>query len=93
VHLVPSTGFADAIADGADDRRAAVTWSAAGHAAGATLPVHHALPDDAEGYAAGLYAALHAVDEAGCTDVYVEAPPLDPAWAGVRDRLTRAAHP
>jgi L-threonylcarbamoyladenylate synthase len=93
VHLVPSAGFADAIADGADDRRAAVTWSAAGHAAGATLPVHHALPGDAQGYAAGLYAALHAVDEAGCADVYVEAPPLDPAWAGVRDRLTRAAHP
>jgi L-threonylcarbamoyladenylate synthase len=50
------------------------------------------LPGDAAGYAAGLYAALHALDDAGCDPILVEGVPDDGAWAGVRDRLRRAAH-
>lgn len=50
------------------------------------------LPTDPEGYARELYAALHRLDDLGCTVVYVERPPEGPAWAGVRDRLERAAH-
>ncbi|MDB4948466.1 MAG: hypothetical protein JWM27_1115 [Gemmatimonadetes bacterium] len=50
------------------------------------------LPRDPAGYAAGLYAALHALDDAGVDAIYVEAVPEDAAWAGVRDRLRRAAH-
>ena len=49
------------------------------------------LPADPEGYARGLYAALHACDDAGCALVLVEAVPDDGAWAGVRDRLRRAS--
>jgi L-threonylcarbamoyladenylate synthase len=49
-----------------------------------------ALPDDAEGYAARFYAVLHELDADGYTRVYVEEPPEQPAWAGVRDRLRRA---
>ncbi|MBA4071145.1 MAG: threonylcarbamoyl-AMP synthase [Gemmatimonas sp.] len=51
------------------------------------------LPADAAGYAHGLYAAMHAVDDAGCDVACVELPPDAPEWAGVNDRLRRAAHP
>lgn len=72
-------------------RTALVTWSVGRHVDG--VAAHHRLPSDAEGYAAQLYDTLHAVDDAGCDTVLVELPPDDPAWDGVRDRLTRAAHP
>jgi L-threonylcarbamoyladenylate synthase len=49
------------------------------------------MPHDAEGYARTLYATLHALDDAGCDVVFVEQPPATAAWAGVRDRLARAA--
>lgn len=49
------------------------------------------LPDDAAGYAAGLYAALHELDDAACDAIVVEAVPDAPAWAAIRDRLRRAA--
>lgn len=48
------------------------------------------LPDDPAGYARELYAAMHALDAAGCAVVIVDAPPSDGPWAGVHDRLTRA---
>jgi L-threonylcarbamoyladenylate synthase len=51
------------------------------------------MPRDAEGYASRLYAALHALDDAGCDVIYVEEVPEGGAWAGVRDRLRRAATP
>ncbi len=51
------------------------------------------MPADPESYARELYAALHAVDDAGCTTVFVENPPEGDAWAAVRDRLMRAATP
>lgn len=50
------------------------------------------LPVDPAGYARGLYAALHDLDES--TDlILVEAPPAHPAWEGIHDRLRRASHP
>jgi L-threonylcarbamoyladenylate synthase len=49
------------------------------------------MPDDPAGYASRLYAALHELDDAGCDVILVDAPPNAPAWAGVRDRLRRAA--
>ncbi|MDW8284087.1 MAG: L-threonylcarbamoyladenylate synthase [Myxococcales bacterium] len=48
------------------------------------------LPEDPEGYAADLYAALHRLDEAGVHTVVVESPPEGEAWMAVRDRLGRA---
>ncbi len=48
------------------------------------------LPRDPAGYARGLYAALHTLDDAGCAVIVVELPPDEPAWAAVRDRLRRA---
>jgi L-threonylcarbamoyladenylate synthase len=48
------------------------------------------MPRDAEAYAARLYGALRELDTTGCDEILVEAPPDAPAWAAVRDRLTRA---
>lgn len=42
-------------------------------------------------YAHHLYANLRALDASGCRLILVEAPPRDNEWAGIRDRLTRAA--
>jgi len=50
------------------------------------------LPAEAGAYAAGLYAAMHALDDAACDPIVIERVPEGGAWAGVRDRLRRAAH-
>lgn len=81
--------------------RSAATYTARGETVGALLlaplgeavthPMH--MPNDPAAYARALYDALHALDAAGCQVVLVEAPPETAAWAGVRDRLTRAAQP
>ena len=59
------------------------------------LPVHSDLfvrmPDAPEAAAQALFAQLRAFDDAGARLIWVEAPPEDPAWDGVRDRLQRAA--
>lgn len=52
---------------------------------GETMP---AAPRD---YAAALYATLHRLDSEGLDWIAVEQPPDEPAWAGIRDRLRRAA--
>ena len=38
-----------------------------------------------------LFATLRELDAQGVQQIWVELPPDDPAWEGVRDRLTRAA--
>lgn len=43
------------------------------------------------GYARGLFAALHRLDDEGVAVVFVETVPSADAWAAVSDRLTRAA--
>ncbi|MFG6430876.1 L-threonylcarbamoyladenylate synthase [Roseateles sp. LYH14W] len=48
-------------------------------------------PADAAAAAHELFAVLRALDAAGAREIWVEAPPRDPAWDGVRDRLSRAA--
>lgn len=74
---------------------------AAGHRVAAILHSHHRLsglsgqrqlPAEAEGYAHGLYAALRAMDAAKADIILVEAPPLDPEWQGINDRVRRATH-
>lgn len=49
------------------------------------------LPADADGYAAGLYAALHRLDRLGLTHIIVASLPDGEEWLAVRDRLRRAA--
>jgi L-threonylcarbamoyladenylate synthase len=50
------------------------------------------MPRDAADYAACLYDRLHALDDAGVDVVVVERVPNSAEWAGIRDRLERAAH-
>jgi L-threonylcarbamoyladenylate synthase len=55
-------------------------------------PVRHlVMSSDPELYASQLYAALHALDDAGLDRIVVDLPPDTPAWLAVRDRLQRAA--
>jgi len=49
------------------------------------------IPHDAEAFARAIYAELHRCDAAGAGWIVVEAPPETPAWAGIADRLRRAA--
>lgn len=53
--------------------------------------LHELLPDDPEAYAAGLYAALHRLEDAACDVLIIAEPPEDPAWDAIRDRLRRAS--
>ena len=49
------------------------------------------MPSDAGQCAHALFAQLRTFDDMGFQEVWVEQPPNLPAWAGVLDRLTRAA--
>ena len=48
------------------------------------------MPRDAGAYAQKLYGALRELDTAACEAILIEAPPSDPAWSAVLDRLRRA---
>jgi L-threonylcarbamoyladenylate synthase len=49
------------------------------------------MPADPARYAAALYETLHRLDDEGFDWIAVEPPPDEPAWAGITDRLKRAA--
>ena len=49
------------------------------------------MPDDAAATAQQLFAVLREFDDKGAKLIWVETPPDEPEWAGVRDRLQRAA--
>ena len=48
-------------------------------------------PRDASAYARALYATLRELDAEGARAIWIERPPSTAAWAGVNDRLRRAA--
>ena len=50
------------------------------------------MPNDPLAYARVLYATLHDLDQAGFSVIGIERPPESDAWAGIHDRLSRAAH-
>jgi L-threonylcarbamoyladenylate synthase len=58
---------------------------------GTWLRIGREMPANARPYAAALYETLHRLDRAGFDWIAVELPPDTPEWAGVRDRLKRAA--
>lgn len=80
--------FAKAVWAASDDRTVGVIAFAPVSASGAEVVV---MPADPRPYAARLYAALHALDAAGCEVIWIEQVPDAPEWAGIRDRLRRAA--
>jgi L-threonylcarbamoyladenylate synthase len=49
------------------------------------------MPADVEGFAARLYATLHALDQRQLDRIVVDEPPDTDEWRAVRDRLSRAA--
>ena len=83
-----AAAFAKAVWAATDDRRVGVIAFAPASASGAEVVV---MPNDPREYAARLYAALHALDAAGCEVIWIEEVPDTPEWAGIRDRLRRAA--
>ena len=50
------------------------------------------MPHDAAAFAELFYGKLHELDQQGYDWIAIELPPDTPEWAGVRDRITRAAH-
>lgn len=60
---------------------------------GAWLRMGREMPGEALAYAAVLYQALHRLDAQQLDWIAVEPPPDAPEWAGVLDRLRRAAMP
>jgi L-threonylcarbamoyladenylate synthase len=57
---------------------------------GPRAAAREALPNDPEGFARELYAALYRLERARPPRALAEAPPGGPAWRAVRDRLLRA---
>jgi L-threonylcarbamoyladenylate synthase len=51
----------------------------------------HRMPDAPDAAAHELFSVLRGFDEQGAQLIWVEEPPDDPEWEGVRDRLLRAA--
>ncbi|WIT14063.1 L-threonylcarbamoyladenylate synthase [Paucibacter sediminis] len=49
------------------------------------------MPRHARAAAQELFAVLRALDAQGAREIWIETPPADAAWDGVRDRLSRAA--
>jgi len=58
---------------------------------GKQLRIGIEMPADPLAYASALYETLHRLDEEDLDWIAVEFPPDTPEWAGVRDRLRRAA--
>ena len=86
---------ADAVRAAPGTRIGVIAWSAAARAAleGLALASLLVLPADADGYAHGLFAALHEADAHALDALIVEAVPDAPAWWAIADRLRRAAEP
>nr|WP_207793994.1 L-threonylcarbamoyladenylate synthase [Ramlibacter algicola] len=75
---------------GAEARNIAV-WSRAILRTPAAGVVRRRMPDDAAEAARLLFAVLREFDDQGVQLIWIETPPADAAWDGVRDRLQRAA--
>lgn len=61
------------------------------HGMTADLPAFIRMPNDPEGYARELYAALHRADRAGADAILIEQPDDEGhVWEAIRDRLRRA---
>ena len=58
---------------------------------GVAPALQRAMPAQARAAARQLFAVLRELDAAGATEIWIEAPPQEAAWDGVRDRLSRAA--
>jgi len=85
MRIVPPAGLA--AAELASHGKVGVLLREADTACGTVLR----LPKDAQGYARELYAALRALEDAGCDAIVVEDVPHTAEWDAIRDRLLRAS--
>ncbi len=100
VHVLSSAQLGSALdqlipvllgADGDQPQVAVYSRSAWAHRPGQPGVVMRVMPAQPGAAAHGLFADLRDIDALGVEQIWVEAPPPDPAWDGVRDRLMRAA--
>ena len=75
---------------GADAANIAIYARTVPHLSSAKVLVRR-MPDDALATAQQLFAVLRDFDAQGARLIWIETPPADMAWDGVRDRLGRAA--
>jgi L-threonylcarbamoyladenylate synthase len=75
---------------GADAKNIAVYSRQQMHSASTTI-LFRRMPEDAAQAAQQLFATLRELDQPDIKLIWVETPPEDAAWDGVRDRVTRAA--
>ncbi|MEO6921332.1 MAG: L-threonylcarbamoyladenylate synthase [Collimonas sp.] len=71
---------------------ALIAYSTATPADCPPLVAQFAMTASPQPYAHDLYVALRNMDHAAADLIVVEAPPSDPSWQGINDRLRRAAH-
>lgn len=93
LRLCAPEALADAVAAAlrADQRVAVLAPASAPPLADHPRLIRRLASADFSSYARELYAALHALDAAGCDLILVAAPPDNLAWQAVNDRLRRAA--
>lgn len=99
-HYAPAARLVVAAPDAVDDAREALRAQGLTRVAslrvGGAPPrdaLDRSLPPDPAGYGAGLYDALHALDDLGAEAVVLEEPPDAPGWEAARDRVRRAEAP
>jgi L-threonylcarbamoyladenylate synthase len=73
------------------DAKIAVIFRGDLHDADRDLKLCRTLPDEARGYAQGLYDALHWADDQDVEAIYVQAPPYGKPWEAIFDRLSRCS--
>jgi L-threonylcarbamoyladenylate synthase len=92
VHLVEASKLQAALAQALSGATPTLAvWSQQPPANAQPGVLWRAMPADATLAAQQLFAVLRAFDDQGVSDIWIESPPDAPDWAGVRDRLQRAA--
>jgi L-threonylcarbamoyladenylate synthase len=95
VFLCDGAGLAEAVRVQRADRPQARIGVYSRHPVQALADVPEVLawpmPDNAQRAAHELFATLRRFDAESVTSIWVEQPPADPDWDGVRDRLQRAS--
>jgi L-threonylcarbamoyladenylate synthase len=78
-------------ADGSHQHPAVAIYSRTRMATPPEQVVAEQMPPDAASTAHQLFAVLRALDAQGVNEIWIDTPPEDAEWDGVRDRLQRAA--
>jgi L-threonylcarbamoyladenylate synthase len=91
VRVMPAADLQAALSARTPEGGTLAVWSRAGLTLPASDCLHRVMPQDARDAARALFAVLRDFDAQGVRTIWIEQPPDTPEWAGVRDRLQRAA--